>query len=284
VIPINSTDNQGSVVVGSVHNLQEIKRILAKIEDPLERDILEAALLSPPAQQRQHIIVLLHGMNTDAEWQEALADQLRDDYGVETYPIGYGNFSPLKFLFPIWTRRAPIKIVTQELRALKTKHPNADVSVIAHSFGSYILCNILESQTDLKFFRIQLCGAVVSTNYRWDKVESRVEKQIVNDVGHRDIWPLVAKISTWGFGDSGTFGFKKVHVRDRFFNYGHSDFMTREHVVNFWKPFIVDGQIKSSPTTMTRTRHGFFVQVLRMIPIKLIWIVVPAVIMYFLLK
>lgn len=250
-------------------NFSQLKQILAKISDPQEREIAEAAILYPPRTQRKHIIALLHGMNTDAQWQEALAAQLRDDYGVDTYPIGYGNFRPWRFICPFFTRQAPIDVVTQELRNLKTLHPDADISVIAHSFGTYILSKILEDHTDLNFYRIQLCGAVIDTNYRWDKVQARIAKQIVNDVGHKDIYPLLARKVTWGYGDSGTFGFKKVLIRDRHFNYGHSDFMTEEHVTKYWKPFIVDGQIVATELTRSRPVHGFWVQAVRKLPLKI---------------
>jgi hypothetical protein len=261
-------------------SLEEFKQFLSGIEDPFEREIAETSFTfgrAAATTERQQVAVLLHGIRTEAVWQEILADEFREKWNVEAYPIGYGVFDTLRFLFPFWTRQAPISRVTLELRNLRRKFPNAEISVIAHSFGTYILSHILSEHTDLTFHRIQLCGAVVSTNYRWDKVISRVKGQIVNDVGVKDMWPVLAKSSTWGFGESGAIGFKAVDVRDRFFDYGHSDFLTTVHARKYWIPFLLDGQIVPSPFTKKRKASGVQVWLLRFLPLKLLWIPVAIV-------
>lgn len=253
------------------NSLQDYKLFLSSIEDPVEREIAETAFSfghAVGAPARQQVIVLLHGIRTEAIWQEVLAEEFRDHWNLETFPIGYGVLDVLRFLCPIWTRKGSVERVTLELRNVRRKFPNADVSVIAHSFGTYVLSKILEEHTDIAFHRIQLCGAVIPERYRWDKVISRISGQIVNDVGTKDIWPLLAKSSTWGFGESGLLGFKTIDVRDRFFEYGHSDFLTVSHARKFWIPLLLDGQIVRSPFTKKRKASGFLVGVLRFLPLK----------------
>jgi pimeloyl-ACP methyl ester carboxylesterase len=254
---------------------------LAALADPRERAIAEAAFFFGVKAQLEpeHVVVLVHGINTDAEWQEALADQIRTECGLNTYVIGYGNYNPVHFLWPYWDMRTgPIERVIGQLRVIRAEKPGARISVIAHSFGTYIMSKILSECADLSFHRIQLCGAVVEAQFKWELVRGKFT-QLVNDVGTRDVWPILAKQSTWGYGDGGAFGFKNTVCHDRHFNYEHSDFMTPEHFSKFWKPYLVDGEIVTSSWTKQRKAAGWKVKLLRMLPAKyfLWWLIIPLV-------
>lgn len=262
-------------------SLPEFKAYLAALTDPRERAIAETAFLygaqAKARQEPEHVVALVHGINTDAEWQEALAEQIRAECGLHTYVIGYGNYSPLHFLWPYWDlRRGPIQRVIEQLRVIRAEKPGARISVIAHSFGTYIMSRILMECADLSFHRIQLCGAVVDERFKWELVRTKFT-QLVNDVGTRDVWPVMAKQATWGYGDSGAFGFKNTSCRDRHFDYLHSDFMTPEHFTQFWKPLIVDGEVTSSPWTMKRKPASWKIKILRRLPAKYIlwYMVIP---------
>lgn len=264
-------------------SLADFKNYLAALTDPREKAIAEAAFVFGVKVQREpeHVIALVHGINTDAEWQEALADQIRAECGLQAYSIGYGNYSPRHFLWPYWSmREAPINRVIDQLRAIRAEKPTARISVIAHSFGTYIMSMIFLRCADLTFHRILLCGAVIDTRFKWESVRTKFT-QLVNDVGTRDVWPVIAKQSTWGYGDSGAFGFKNTVCRDRHFDYEHSDFMTPEHFTQFWKPFLLDGEIITSSWTKERKAAGRKIAILRRIPFKyfLWWIFVPATLM-----
>src|ERR1700739_39153 len=84
--------------------LAEFKTYLTTLNDPRERAIAETAFVFGARIQiePEHVVVLLHGINTDGEWQEALADQIRAECGLQTYVIGYGNYHPIRFLWPYW--------------------------------------------------------------------------------------------------------------------------------------------------------------------------------------
>jgi hypothetical protein len=131
------------------------------------------------------------------------------------------------------------------------------------------------------FYRLLLCGSVVDAKFKWEKVRSKFA-QVVNDVGTRDLWPILAKQATWGYGDSGAFGFKNTSCRDRHFDFAHSDFMTSQHFSQFWRAFLTDGQIIASSWTKVRKPGGWKVILARYSPIKyLIWfIAVPAFLVF----
>lgn len=272
------TDSLLARVLGELQNktagerLAFIQNEIAKIEDPEQRELAETALLLGMhvgiPERRDHVIVLVHGIRTYAEWQERLAGVLADKGYELVYPIGYGFFDVLSFLCPLFTRRKPIERVLRELRAIKTKHRDADISVVAHSFGTYVLSKILEDATDISLHRVILCGCIVPLKFRWDKVVARVKGLVVNEVGTRDSWPVAAGLVTWGYGPSGTFGFKTTHVRDRYHNCGHSDFFEDELMARYWLPMLLDGQIVASDWTRKRTKASSALSLMSWFPLK----------------
>jgi hypothetical protein len=133
-------------------SLVDFKLYFDALADPREQSIAKTAFFFGRyvAAEVEHVVALVHGINTDGEWQEALADQIRDECGLDTRTVGYGNFSPLRFLWPYWNmREEPIQRVIDQLRAIRSEKPNAKISIVAHSFGTYIMSEILKECSDL---------------------------------------------------------------------------------------------------------------------------------------
>lgn len=247
------------------NSLQELQLHLQSFSDPDERRIAETAafLKSASMPQRKHIVVLLHGMNTNAEWQEALAEPIRNSTHIEPLVVGYGNFHPVKFAVPFIFRRGRIKKVVTDLRGIRNRNKEADISIVAHSFGTFILSKILAANIDVKFHRILLCAAIVDTDYDWAAVSDQFKEPVINDIGRRDIWPSMAKSWSWGFGNSGCIGFQNSLVRDRHFTYGHSGFLNVKHMRKFWLPYLLDGKVVPSRYTRVRKTMGWGEKALR---------------------
>lgn len=253
------------------NSLSELQQHLRSFQDANEREIAEmAAYLGDLAQPspRKHIVVLLHGMNTNAEWQEALAEPMRLETNLEPTVVGYGNFSPVKFWSPFFYRPGRIKKVLTDFRGIRERNPDADISIVAHSFGTYIVSKILDMASDLRFHRILLCGAIVDTDYDWSAVSDQFTEPVVNDIGRRDIWPSVAKNCTWGFGNSGAIGFQNSLVRDRHFTYGHSGFLNVAHMRKYWLPYLLDGRVVTSKFSLKRKPMKLQEQLFRAFPYR----------------
>lgn len=227
-------------------------------------------------QPIKNIVVLIHGIQTFAPWQERVAAKLHKLPNVQAHPIGYDFFDVFKFWFPLFTRRFPINKVLREIRNIRADNPNDKITVVAHSFGTYIVTEILMTESDVRLHRLLLCGSVVSTRYRWDLVPKRPEI-VLNDVGVRDYLPLLATALSWGYGASGTFGFKTVTVTDRFNDCGHSGFFDDPHVDEYWIPFIASGNIVASPTEAKRQKPSRWMSVFSIFPVKTL----IAVMLYF---
>jgi pimeloyl-ACP methyl ester carboxylesterase len=208
-------------------------------------------------------------MNTGGEWQERLADHFRENYGLLTYPLGFGVVGILSFIFPFWTRMPYIKMVDERLRAIRLLNPDAKISVIAHSFGTYIITKLLLEQSNFKLDRLVLCGSIVPLQFSWIEVLNQLgQHRIINDVGTKDLWPVIARVVTFGYGPSGRLGFKYPGVADRFHNYKHSDYFEDVHVRKYWEPFLLSGRITPSPHSSEREPVPYWIRFLVWIPFR----------------
>jgi pimeloyl-ACP methyl ester carboxylesterase len=217
------------------------------------------------AAERLIVVALIHGIRTAASWQEKARQALAVEGKVVVAPIGYGYQDVIRFLGP-W-RKAAIAKVKQELRDLQRIHKDSELVVMAHSFGTYIVSKILKDAPDIRIKRLLLCGSIIPIAYRWDSLSHEFTNQTcVNEVGTRDIWPVFARVASFGYGESGSFGFKTSRVWDRFFDYGHSDFFTDDHFKTFWQPFILKGQVVASPWDSKRPAPSWLVSVLGGVP------------------
>ena len=162
-----------------------------------------------------------------------------------------------------------------ELAALKSNPDIEHVSVIAHSFGTYVIGAILKSDTKMTLHRLILCGSVLPDKYDWLVHSSQIDKladkdlklqRIVNDCGWRDIWPVFAESITWGYGSAGRFGFQTQNVANRYHPIGHSDFFNAEFIRKYWVPLISQGIVVAGP--MDRQMTSQMTQWLRVVKLK----------------
>jgi hypothetical protein len=216
----------------------------------------------------KHIIVLIHGIRTAATWQERAVRDLSRLSDTLVIPIRYGFLDVIRFWLPGPTRRGPISRVTRELRSIRFQYPSADISVVAHSFGTYIFGKILASESDIAFSRAILCGSIIPPEYRWDLTRSRVKERPLNDCGTHDIWPVLAKTASWGYGASGTFGFGSTDVVDRFFPFKHSDFFAESFIRDYWYPYFFDGTIARPEYEFGRGPPAYWKSFLVTFPLK----------------
>lgn len=209
--------------------------------------MLDAKLSGVQDNPAAKVVLLIHGIQTDGAWHSLVEKELGSLPHTNIHGLGYNFVSALQLASPV--RSTPIKKIMQDIRDAKSMEPNAQFMVIAHSFGSYILSRILATAPDISFARIVLCGCIVPTDYPWGLYTKNMgKKSILNDVGTRDFYPVLATCSSFGYGSSGRKGFKAPLIKDRFFNYGHSDFFEPEnnHIAIYWKPFIANGEVVES--------------------------------------
>lgn len=201
---------------------------------------------SEESQELREVVFLIHGIRDRARWQSRVRRVLEEIEGVKVIPIKFGYLDVFRFWFPIWTRDQSIEFTREQIQIGKNKHKAKNYSVIAHSFGTYAISKILSDTKDLVLHRLVLCGCIVKRRYPWDSVSGRINTDVLNDHGTRDIWPLMAKKLSWGYDETGRHGFGRSDVTDRAHNFGHSDFFAEDFIRAFWKPWFESGTYKKS--------------------------------------
>jgi pimeloyl-ACP methyl ester carboxylesterase len=189
------------------------------------------------------VVLLIHGIRTQADWGPMVKSKIEVPGQIQVIPIKYGYFDAFRFWFPFWTRSKPVERVYVQIRVALQKyrkeHPDAKLSIIAHSFGTYVVGQILKREFDLKIHRLILCGSVLPQDFPWHDYQGRFDdNNVVNECGKSDIWPVLAQSTSWGYGASGTHGFGAVLVKDRFHAGGHGQYFAPDFVEGYWEPFI----------------------------------------------
>ena len=91
---------------------------------------------------------------------------------------------------------------------------------------------------------------------------------MINECGKTDIWPVLARSLSWGYGASGTHGFGSVLVKDRFHDGGHGQYFDPAFVENYWEPFIRRGNYKGTDFEVKMPPTPWWVSMIEVFPVK----------------
>lgn len=247
VFDLFETTWHGSVPEKRLKMLQMARKQVPVEHYELFDGMLDAKLSGVNDTPEAVVVLLIHGIQTDGAWHQLVQKELGTLPFTNVIGLGYDMVSPVQLASPF--RSTPIEKIKQDIRDARKQEPLAKFVVIAHSFGSYILSRILPKSTDIEFEKIILCGCIIPISFPWGHYTRGMNpKSVINDVGTRDFYPVMATFTAFGYGSSGRKGFQSPHIKDRYFDYGHSDFFEPKykHIENYWKPFIADGSIIES--------------------------------------
>jgi pimeloyl-ACP methyl ester carboxylesterase len=193
------------------------------------------------------IVVTLHGIRTRGHWQKQITPYLAR-HGLIPYHLDYGFFGVLSFLMP-WTRARRVQWLRTELRDLMDRTGAKRVSLIAHSFGTWLALEVLEAENgNLRFDRVVLTGSIVRRDFPWGStlLRKRWVQAVRNETASGD-WvvraaELFARLAgplAPRAGASGAAGFNTgcPGVHERRIAGGHSEVL---NIVNYdkWARFI----------------------------------------------
>lgn len=226
----------------------------------------EDTKMSPvaPENSPREIVLLVHGIRTDASWQPMVKKVLEEVDGLKVIPLKYGFYSLWQFGLPFPFRGMAVKEVKESIQQAQLEHPTAKVSIIAHSNGCYIVSKILASEKNLKLRHLIFCGSVVKRKFPWTNYSFRIETEIINEYGTNDIYPVLAEGCSLGYGATGRFGFGKSGIHDRAHDFGHSDYFASEtgkgedFVREWWKPVFEGMDVKNSDHS-AKSRYRVFI-------------------------
>jgi TIR domain len=208
--------------------------------------------------EQAKVIFPLHGIRTRGEWvttaSDTLSESTAENIGWKCRLDGwnYGRFNLFQFLTP-WSRSAKVEWFRAQYESEMAdrelpvdEKANLYPSVVAHSFGTYILGNALLKYKDIKFNKIILVGSILPRDFPWEALTKRGQVRAVrNEYGVDDIWTVFSSWIVRGTGASGTKGFTPLCFPDsdpRFeqeeYLYKHSDYFVKRHIRTSWRPFL----------------------------------------------
>lgn len=206
----------------------------------------------PTPVEPARTVCALHGIRTHADWQRAFSEiATREGWNCDQDRWYYGQFSIFHFLSP-WGRAAKLRWFRETYYKLMQDRnysisPANPPSIVAHSFGTYIVGNALLRYETFRFNKVILCGSILPPNFPWATIIQRGQVQeLRNEHGVLDPW---VKRVCWfvpGTGPSGSVGFTAdtAHLPDlgrlvqESFQYDHSDYFDKTHIRDYWLPFL----------------------------------------------
>lgn len=195
------------------------------------------------------VISSLHGFKSHGKWQHKLTAFL----GTKRLP-GYGfdyGYRLIGCLIPGFKNRlvkdfysAYCSLVKNKDYKIDNKNPSRRPSIVAHSLGSYILCQAMMMHRDIKFDKIILCGSIVDEDFDWHTLFQRNQVHFVrNEFSPKD------GVVKWGWilngakkGHSGWNGFtynSNYFEQERLDLFNHSTFFEGAHMEHNWLPFLL---------------------------------------------
>jgi len=187
------------------------------------------------------VIISLHGIRTAGAWQKQLATPIAAA-GAIPVALDYGYFSALQLLTRS-AREARVRWLRDEVERVRSRFPDRPLSMVAHSFGSYLTAALLEAHPAVCFATVLLAGSIVRSDYPWPALLASYRVGFVaNYVGGRDLWPRIAHWCVPGAGDSGRNGFTGSHpalYQQYSARHRHSDHFNAGDVNAFWLPMLI---------------------------------------------
>lgn len=235
---------QLSEVKQTVYRLVEAAReatTFANVSKPFLNESARAA--KPPQPVPKRILLSLHGIKTRGAWQKELqASCDQAEAGLQHRPLDFGLFGALSLVVAPMRERKIAWFLDVYTRLLKEEQLTAPPSVIAHSFGSYIVAQAMELHPEIAFDRVIVCGSIVRRSYEWKDRVAAGQVARVNDFGRKDIWVRAAE---WVIADAGSSGYQGFEddaggrvIQRQHPHWRHSDYFYRLNYDRNWIPFV----------------------------------------------
>ncbi|MEM9436495.1 MAG: alpha/beta fold hydrolase [Pseudomonadota bacterium] len=201
--------------------------------DDLDRPQLDAgAAGSDVAPDVKDAVLVLHGIRDNGYWTKRIARQIKEasnrPYLRAPSPT-YGFFSMFDFIRPSvrWSRTTWFM---EEYADVRECYPNAKVSFVGHSNGTYLAARAMQACDLIKFKNVVFAGSVVRRGFEWPKMIERqqLEGKLLNLKGTRDFIVLflpgpmeVPLLNRLDVGGAGFHGFHESRSNQDF----------REHIL-----------------------------------------------------
>ena len=147
-----------------------------------ERSIIER-------NKRRGILVVIHGINTRAKWLSNIIPSANSQ-GWIVAPFIYDN--PKRLLFSRKGRQRVVEQFREWIYALCQKYKPNNMSVLCHSFGTYIITKYIDGfagpqdYLPIQIDSLILTGSIIRPDYNWNQHIPRKIGRVLNIVAAGD--------------------------------------------------------------------------------------------------
>jgi predicted esterase len=164
-----------------------------------------------------HAVIIMHGIRDNGFWTKRVAREIKTlgraaNIAVRAPTPTYGYFSMWDFIKPGGREEATFWFM-ERYADVKSHFPNAKISFVGHSNGTYIAAHALELCPAIQFDNIMFAGSVVRCDFPWHQYSAQV-RAVLNYVGSADAvvacLPGVFErlwLRSVNLGGAGAFGF-----------------------------------------------------------------------------
>jgi pimeloyl-ACP methyl ester carboxylesterase len=191
------------------------------------------------------MVISVHGIRTDGEWQRQISPCFEGIGGLAYRMHRYGKVAFYEPALPMKRDQ-----VVEDFARFYEREVTDGISpsVIAHSYGTWIVCTAMERFLDIRFDRVILCGSVVACDYDWmtrftsGQVGAARNELAGDDATVRKLRQPMIRRFLPNSGPSGLDGFDDPprRLEQRVYpKFRHSDmFIMKAHCEEVWRPFI----------------------------------------------
>lgn len=201
--------------------------------------------------EKAGILVSIHGLSSRAEWNMDIAP-ISSSQGWIFAPYIYQTNKP-DLLFSKDKRAKVVDDFREWVYNIQTRH-NSNVSIIAHSFGTYIIAAYLtgfdeEECPPVCFNSIILTGSILHSDFDWEKYRGLSVGSVYNMIAPNDEYvkymPETELKKYIGmsplFGKAGVDGFTSktpMLTQSRNAIFSHTNTIKRDIIETKWMPFL----------------------------------------------
>ncbi|MEZ9765929.1 hypothetical protein AB4278_24020, partial [Vibrio splendidus] len=207
------------------------------------------------------ILVTIHGINTTAAWNSDVMP-IFSSKGWIVAPFNYGFQLP-NALVDDSKRKEILNSFRDWIHDIKITY-NAPISIIAHSFGTYIIGKYLagfDERIPVEFESIILTGSILNEEYDWEAQQQKVGR-VRNEIAPNDQWvkwmpnKKILGLDTL-FGKAGVNGFyKQPNMVTQYSNtiFDHNNMIKKDVIEEMWLPFIENSKVELAKERIERLK------------------------------
>jgi pimeloyl-ACP methyl ester carboxylesterase len=190
------------------------------------------------------VVVAVHGVESRGDWLSGATRYFTGIDDIKYVCHAYGRFPFWKAAWP-GARQGAVDEFCDTLRQVGRDYPCAQIAIVAHSFGTYLVAEALNRRT-ANVRRVVLCGSIIDTAFDWPGLMAAgILGDVRNETAGRD-WvvkvfrSLRIRAMVPGAGPSGVDGFSAGVVEQQHFEeYGHNSFTSSpDHGREHWLPYL----------------------------------------------